>query len=179
MCRADPILNCRRNPGTAERLSALGALGLRPPHPGGDALLDDRPLELAEHRKHAEHRPPRRARGVKPLLTKKKFHSRGTKVVEKMDQILKRPTEPVDAPRHHEVELTKRGIPVELVESRPLLASLPTADAVVTVDLDHHVTQAIGRGAELTLLVLGRLVGGADPQIQRRAHGSLPRRPRK
>ena len=91
-----------------------------------------------------------------------------------MDQILKRPTEPVDAPRHHEVELTKRGIPVELVESRPLLASLPTTDAVVTVDLDDHVTQAIGRGPKLPFLVLGRLVGGADPQIQRRAHGDFP-----
>ena len=91
-----------------------------------------------------------------------------------MDQILKRPTEPVDAPRHDEVELTKRGIPVELVESRPLLASLPATDAVVTVDLDDHMTQAIGRGPELPFLVLGRLVGGADPQIQRRAHGFLP-----
>ena len=50
MCRADPILDWRRNPGAADRLSALGTLGLRPRHPGGDALLDDRPLELAEHR---------------------------------------------------------------------------------------------------------------------------------
>jgi hypothetical protein len=91
-----------------------------------------------------------------------------------MDQVLKRPTEPVDAPRHHEVELTKRGIPVELVESRPLLASLPTTDAVVTIDLDDHVTQAIGRGPQFPLLVLGRLVGGADPQIQRRTHGDSP-----
>src|SRR5258708_39956633 len=90
-----------------------------------------------------------------------------------MDQILKRPTEPVDAPRHHEVKLTKRGIPVELVESRPLLPSLPTTDAVVTVDLDDHVTQAIGRGPQLTFLVLGRLVGSADPQIQRGAHGEF------
>jgi hypothetical protein len=61
-----------------------------------------------------------------------------------MDEVLKRPTESVDAPRHHEVELTKRGIPVELVESRPLLASLSTTDAVVTVDLDDHTAQAIG-----------------------------------
>src|SRR5260370_29352853 len=91
-----------------------------------------------------------------------------------MDQILKRPTEPVDAPRHHEVKLTKRGVAVELVESRPLLASLPTTDTVVTVDLDDHVTQAIGRGPKLTFLILGRLVGGTDPQIQRRAHGLLP-----
>ena len=53
------------------------------------------------------------------------------------------------------------SLPVELVESRPLLASLPTTDAVVPVDLDDHVTQAIGRGPELPLLVLGRLVGGA------------------
>ena len=82
-----------------------------------------------------------------------------------MDQVLKRPTEPVDAPRHHEVELSKRGIPVELVESRPLLASLPTTDAVVTVDLDDRVAQAIGSGPKLTFLILGRLVGGADPQI--------------
>ena len=54
-----------------------------------------------------------------------------------MDQILKRPTEPVDAPRHDEVELTKGGVAVELVESRPLLASLPTTGAVVTVNLDE------------------------------------------
>jgi len=91
-----------------------------------------------------------------------------------MDQVLKRPTESVDAPRHHEVELTKRGIPVELVESRPLLASLPTTNTVVTVDLDDHVTQAVGRGPKRTLLILGRLVGGTDPQIQRRAHGFCP-----
>ena len=63
---------------------------------------------------------------------------------------------------------------MELVESRPLLASLPATDAVVPVDLDDHVAQAIGGGSELALLVLGRLVGGADPQIQRRAHGFLP-----
>src|SRR4029077_20510847 len=95
MCRADPILNWRRNPGTADRLSALGALGLRPRHPSGDALLDDRPLELAEHGEHAEHRPPGRACGVKSLLMKKQFDPRGPKVIEKMDQVLKRPTESV------------------------------------------------------------------------------------
>jgi hypothetical protein len=35
------------------------------------------------------------------------------------------------------------------------------------------VTQAIGRGPQFPLLVLGRLVGGTDPQIQRRAHGEF------
>jgi len=38
MCRADLILNWRRNAGTADRLSALGALSFRPSHPGRDAL---------------------------------------------------------------------------------------------------------------------------------------------
>src|SRR5256885_509088 len=71
MCRADPLLDWRRDPGAADRLSALGTLGLRPRHPGGDALLDDRPLELAEHREHAKHRPPGRAGSVKALLVKK------------------------------------------------------------------------------------------------------------
>jgi hypothetical protein len=40
-------------------------------------------------------------------------------------------------------------------------------------DLDDHVTKAIGRGPQLPLLVLGRLVGSADPQIQRGAHGKF------
>ena len=38
MCRADLILNWRRNAGTVDRLSALGALSFRPSHPGRDAL---------------------------------------------------------------------------------------------------------------------------------------------
>ena len=71
MCRADLILNWRRNAGTADRLSALGALSFRPSHPGRDALWMIARSNSLNTESIAKHRTPGRARGVKSLLMKK------------------------------------------------------------------------------------------------------------
>jgi hypothetical protein len=65
-------------------------------------------------------------------------------LAQEADEVLQRPSEPVDRPRHDHVELPLGRVAAERIELRPPVASLGAADPVVFVDLDYLDAHAAG-----------------------------------
>src|SRR5262245_29444873 len=84
---------------------------------------------------------------------------------EKADEVLQAAAEPIDRPGHHDIEPAARSVAMQLVESRPAVAALGPADAVIGINLNDLMPHA-GRGlGELAFLSFGRLVVRANSQI--------------
>ena len=81
------------------------------------------------------------------------------------NQVLKAAAKPIDAPRHHHVELALCGVPAERIKRRALIPSLGTANAVILVNLDDLAAHAAGNLAQLALLVGRSLLYGRYPEI--------------
>ncbi|MFZ0852370.1 MAG: hypothetical protein WAO08_24595 [Hyphomicrobiaceae bacterium] len=78
--------------------------------------------------------------------------------------------EPINGPRHDDVEPALAGILEQRIEAGPLLSSLGPADCGIAVDIGHLPAAALGELPELADLALNRLVVDADPDVE---HGTL------
>jgi hypothetical protein len=83
------------------------------------------------------------------------------------DQVLQRAPQPIDRPGHHHIELPAGGIFAERVEGRAFVPALGAADPLIAVDLDDVPTSPGRDGAQLALLILGRLAVGRDARVER------------
>jgi hypothetical protein len=79
---------------------------------------------------------------------------------------LKAATEAIDAPSHHNIELTPNSGLVKSIECRTLVAALGAADAVVLVDVDDLPAGPFGDLPQLALLVGGGLIERRNPEIE-------------
>jgi hypothetical protein len=76
-----------------------------PRKPGVDTFLDDAALELGEHAEHLEHRLACAGRGVETLLMQEQVDALLMQVLQNVEQIGERATEPIDRPGRDQVEL--------------------------------------------------------------------------
>ena len=65
-------------------------------------------LELGEDAQHAEHRAPRRRRGVEALLVEVQVDALGVQLAEEADEVLEAAAQPVDRPCRDEVDVAPR-----------------------------------------------------------------------
>jgi hypothetical protein len=87
------------------------------------------------------------------------------KMLDRAQQIDERPSEPVNGPRHHDIEIPPTGVFQHPIETGALGTTFGAADAGVRVNL-HDVPAAAFRDApQFPNLVLDRLGVGADPHI--------------
>jgi hypothetical protein len=87
-----------------------------------------------------------------------KLGATGVNLAQEGDEILQRASQPIDAPGHYDVKPAAGRIPTQAVEGGTLVATLGAADAVVRINLDDLVAQALGHGPKFPLLVVGGLV---------------------
>ena len=92
-------------------MQSVGALTAAPAaasglalQPGGDALHDQRALELGEHAEHLHHHPARRCPGVERLGRGAEDHTGLVKLVNDLRQPADRPGEAIDAVDEQHVE---------------------------------------------------------------------------
>jgi hypothetical protein len=97
---------------------------------------------------------------------KEKLYFRRVQMLQEGDEILQAAAQAVDAPGHYDVELSSRGVLVQLVESRTLVTAFGAAEPVVLVDLDNLVPHALGGGAKLAFLVVRGLFERADAKVE-------------
>src|ERR1019366_3502820 len=83
---------------------------------GPDALLDQRPLELCHGADDLEHQPARRRAQIKIVAEADKGYSVCAKVRERIDQMLQRPTEAVNFPDKHGIELAAMSVGHQLIQ---------------------------------------------------------------
>jgi hypothetical protein len=131
-----------------------------------DPLLNHRPFELSENAQHSEHGFAARRCRVEALLMEEQVDLKRVQFGQEADEVFERTTQPIDTPRHDDIELAARRIPAKGIERGPLVAALRAADAVVLVELDHLIARALGNCAELALLVGGRLILSAHPKVK-------------
>src|SRR5215469_14548742 len=68
--------------------------------------------------------------------------AQGVQLGQKANEVLQAAAEPIDRPRHHQIELALSGIAQQPIELRPLIPALSAADAVVLVDTDDLTAHA-------------------------------------
>src|SRR5262249_47537802 len=136
-------------PRAADGLAALRALDPGACHARADALSDHRPLKLGEDAHHLKHGTARWRRRIEPLLMQIKLGTTGVNLAQERDQILQRAPQPIAAPSHDDAKPPAGRIPTQAVEGRALVATLGAADAVVRINVDDLVAQALGHGPKL------------------------------
>jgi hypothetical protein len=113
------------------------------------------------------------------LLIQVEINADSLKMLNRAEQIDQRAAEPINGPRHDDVEPAPAGIFEQRIEAGPLLSSLGAADAGIALDLGHLPPAALGDLPELANLVLNRLVVRRHPHVERRTldrlrHGGNP-----
>jgi hypothetical protein len=78
-----------------------------------------------------------------------------------------RASKPIDRPGGDIINFTPDDGLQKFVEARPLVPAFGAADAGIFEDGDNVPIAALGHGPQLAQLVGGRLLGGADPDIER------------
>jgi hypothetical protein len=89
-------------------------------------------------------------------------------VLDRAEQVDERASEPVDGPRHHDIEISPTSIAQHPIETRALRTTFGAADPGVRVDLHDVPAPALRDPSQFPYLVLYRLGVGADPHIDRR-----------
>jgi hypothetical protein len=107
-----------------------------------DSFLDHAALELGEHPQHLKHRLAGRRGRVEALLVQEEIDAECVQFRE--DQVLQAAAEPVDGPRHHDIEPSLGGVSAKRIECRALVAALGAADAVVFVHFGDLAADAAG-----------------------------------
>ena len=95
-----------------------------------------------------------------------KLNALGVKVVHGGDQVLKGASEAVDAPNGDEVEFAPRGGFQESIEGRASIATLGSADTIVSISGDHIPATKSGDTLKFMKLVVSGLVGGGYSDVQ-------------
>jgi hypothetical protein len=80
--------------------------------------------------------------------------------------VLQRPAQAVHGPGHDHVESGAGRVHQQSVEAGPAVTGPGAGDPVVPIDPDDLVAHPGGDLEELPLLVVGRLLGRADPEIE-------------
>src|SRR5215813_13859311 len=81
----------------------------------------------------------------------------------------------VNRPRHDDIKLTAVRSLTQRVETRPTIAALCAADAIVAVNGHDRAAHASGNGAQLALLADGRLLWRANTKVKGGSAHGVPR----
>jgi len=100
-------------------------------------------------------------------------------MLDRAKQVDQRPAEPINGPRHDDIELAAAGILEQGIEAGPLISPLGAADAGIAVDLGQLPAAGLGDLPEFANLALNRLMVCRHPYVERRAlyclrHGRTP-----
>jgi len=120
---------------------------------------------MLKHPRHLEHGTSRRGPGVEALLVQEEVDPQRPEFLQELDQSPQRPAQPVDRPRHDEVELVSGRRLQQGVEARPLVSSLGAGD-VISIEGDDLALHALGDLTQDQLLVgRGLTTKGRDPAV--------------
>jgi hypothetical protein len=155
--------------GASGRPAEALSLAPGPLEPGANPFLDHGSLELGEHTHHLIQRLARWGRRVETLLVEEQIDSQRVQLGEEADQILQATAEPINRPRHDDVELPLGSVPAHPLKLRALLPARGTAYAVIPVDVDDLAAHAASDLAQFAFLVGGGLLCGRDPEVENSA----------
>jgi hypothetical protein len=160
--------------GVDEGPTAVLATGLGPSNARIHPLADHRALELGEDAHHLEHGLARRRRGVDALLMQEQVDAQAVQLGEEAAEVLQRAAEAIDGPCHDDIKPAPSRVLVHGIEAGTLIPALRARDARIPIHSHDLVPDAFCGSPKLALLVLGGLLVGGNPKVDRCPHGSSP-----
>jgi hypothetical protein len=136
-----------------------------------DASDDHGPLKLGKDAKHLKHRFARGRARIKPLLVQIQVNAGTVYLAKEAHKVLKGTPKSINGPRGDHINFTPRCGLQHLVECRPLIATLSTADASIRKFLHYVPSVTLSGLHKLATLVLNTLSVCADAQIDRHTLG--------
>ena len=95
----------------------------------------------------------------------------GMKLAEHAEQILQRPSEPVDRPRRNHIDVTARNGLKQPIQARSLVTPLRSRDPRILIGGLNIPTMPCSHGLKLKFLVFGALAVRRHAEVQRNPFG--------
>ena len=138
------------------RFGSLLPLRSHPFDAGLDALLNHRSFELRKDPHHPKESLPGRRGGIDALLMNEEINFLCVDLGEEIDQVREGPSQPIDRPHHHHLELAAdRSLP-ECIEGGTVFSAFGATDPLVHKFQDDEPPVPLGREAKFAELAFRR-----------------------
>jgi hypothetical protein len=148
------------------RTTKAHTLGLETLEGRFHTLGQQRAFEFSEDRHQLEAGSPCRCRRIQTLLMQVKADPTSVKLRQELQQMLDRPTDPIDAPRGDQIEVLPDNPTEQAIKSWTLLAGLGPADPLVGEHLDNGPAEPRTDLIQSGYLVFNGLAYLADPGVK-------------